>query len=233
MQTLTAFRALWQGIRDPRTIERPTASTAVAIFAAAVMVVTVASTIAAYVEHANPALRAETEQLDALGPQQMGKGASVDTDTANRQFTAVLGGALIRSVVSMAAMALMFFALTRFLTNAAVPYSQAIAAVSATAGIEAMRSLFSIIPHVIFETSRAGLHLGVFLKPLDHPFLFAWLQRVDLFNVWHYLAAAMALVTWSNLHYRYGWVVGLVVFLVVQTLMGGLTLVAWILDQGV
>ena len=233
MQTLTAFRALWQGIRDPRTIERPTASTAVAIFAAAVMVLTLASTITVYVEHSNPALRAETEQLDLLGPQQMGKGASVDTDTANRQFTAVLGGALIRSVVSMAAMALLFFALTRFLTNAAVPYSQAIAAVSATAGIEVLRSLISILPHVIFETSRAGVHLGVFLQPLEHPFLFAWLQRVDLFNVWHYLAAAMALVTWSDLHYRYGWVVGVVVFLVVQALMGGLTLVAWILNQGV
>ena len=233
MQTLTAFRALLQGIRDPRTVKRPTATTAVAIFAAAVMALTLASTITVYVEHSNAALRAETEQLDALGPQQLGEGASVDTDAANHQFTAVLGGALIRSVVTMAAMALMFFALTRFLTNAAVPYSRAIGAVSATAGIEVLRSLISILPHMLFETSRAGIHLGVFIPPLDHPYLFLWLQRVDLFNVWHYVAAAMVLVTWSDLHYRYGWIVGIVVFLVVQILMGGLTLVAWILAQGV
>ena len=233
MQTLTAFRALWWGIRDPRTIEQPIASTAVAIFAAAVMVLTLSATITVYIEHGNASLRAETEQLDVLGPQQMQEGAAVDTDTANRQFTAVLGGALIRSVVSVAALALVFFALTRFLTDVPVPYSRALAAVSATAGIEALRSLVSLVPHLLFESSRAGLHAGVFVAPLDHPFLFVWLQRVDLFNVWHYVAAAMALATWSNLHYRYGWIIGAVVFVVVQILMGGLTLVAWILAQGV
>lgn len=233
MQTLTAFAALWQGIRDPRHLERPIASTAVAIFAAAVMVWTLAATATVYIEHGNAALRAETEQLNVLGPQQMGAGASVDTEAANRQFTAVLGGALIRSVVTLAAMALMFFALTRFLTDRPIPYSASLAAVSATAGIEVLRSLVSLAPHLLFETSRAGFHLGAVLQPLDHPFLFVWLQRIDIFNVWHYIAAAMALATWSDLHYRYGWVIGGVVFLVVQILMGGLTLVAWILAQGV
>jgi hypothetical protein len=58
--------------------------------------------------------------------------------------------------------------------------------------------------------------------------LFTWLQLISLESVWRYLAIAVALVNWQELHWRYGIVVGLVVWGVTRAIFGLMALVGWI-----
>ncbi len=231
MQTLRAFSALWWGLRDPRRIPVPDTTTAVAIFAAAVMVLSAVWTLSVYVEQSSADLRAESELITAAGPRDLAPASSANT-SPQREFTAVLGGALMRSVVTQAAMAAIVWLLFRFLTNATAGFSAALAAVSATASIEAVRALATAPLHMFTGSMRFGLSAGILVSPADHPHLFLWLQRLDLLSLWHYIAACMALAVWQGLHHRYGWVVGGVTFAVVQILMGAASLVAWVLQQG-
>lgn len=231
MQTLRAFSALWWGLRDPRRLPVPDTTTAVAIFAAAVMMLSAVWTLTVYVERSSVILQAESAAITAAGPKDLTPAAS-DQASPQREFTAVLGGALMRSVVTQAAMAAMVWLLFRFLTNASVGFAASLAAVCATASIEAVRALAMAPLHVAAGSVRFGLSAGIFVAPADHPHLFLWLQRLDLLSLWHYVAACMALAVWQGLHHRYGWVVGGVTFVVVQILMGAASLVAWVLQQG-
>lgn len=228
MQTLAAFRALWQGLRDPRMVPTVTASTAVAIFAAAVLLMTLADTTAVYVEGGTPSLAQESAALSGR-LQSTAAPATTVKGVPQREFTAALGGALMISTVSIAALAGMLWMFMRFLTNERVAYWEALGGVSATAGIDVLQTLVITPLHVLTGTIRYGFHAGVVVDPTTHPHLFLWLQRLDLFSVWHYLAAGMVVATWRSLHYRYGLVIGAVVFVVVQAAMGLLSLVSWLL----
>lgn len=226
-----AFRALWVGLTAPYRYAEVSADSAVAIFAAAVLVLAATTTTATFIEAADPVLSAEIDLLARSQPQS--GGGNIDLSSTQRQFTAVFGGALIRSIISVAVLAGMFYLLGRFLTNQPFTYSMSIGAVASAALIDVIQQLVYVPLHVLLHTSQAGAHLGAMVAPSQHPFLFAWLQRFDLFMLWQYVAIAMALGSATGLHRRYGYVVGPVIFLVVQLIFGGLTLVAWVTSRGV
>ncbi|MFZ9870593.1 MAG: hypothetical protein ACO3E0_05510, partial [Candidatus Kapaibacteriota bacterium] len=127
-----------------------------------------------------------------------------------------------------AAMAGLLWLLMRFLTNERVGYAMALGAVSATAGIEVVQTSLTTGLHLLTGSVRYGLHLGVVVSPAEHPYLFLWLQRLDVLTAWQYIAAAMVLSVWSGVHYRYGIVVGGLVFAVVQAVFGLLSLISWL-----
>ncbi|RPI68376.1 MAG: hypothetical protein EHM43_05085 [Ignavibacteriae bacterium] len=228
----SAFKALWFGLVSPQRLSDITTESAVAIFAAAVLVLSVTNTATAFIEGSDPALSAESKTLLSYQPGLSSGGEQVDLSSSQRQFTAVFGGALIRAIISMAVLAGLFYLIARFLTDQPFRYSLAIAAVGSAVLIEVIQSAVTVPAHLFFHTSRAGLHLGAFIAPTQHPFLFAWLQRFDVFALWQYIVIAMGLGSTTGLHYRYAFVVGPVVFTVVQLIFGGLALVAWITSQG-
>lgn len=226
MQTTAALRALWQGLRDPRSVVLVSATTAVAIFAAAVLVVTLADTAAMFAETSSVALKTEAEALTIVVPGTESEDA-VEM-TPGRRFTAAFGGALVLSTVSYAVLAGLLWLMMRFLTNERVGYAMALGAVSATAGVEALQTLLSTGIHLLTGSVRFGMHAGMVVSPAEYPHLFLWLQRLDVITFWQYVAAAMVLSVWSGLHYRYGVVVGGVVFVIVQAVMGVLSLMSWL-----
>ena len=226
VQTLDALRALWQGLRDPRSIAAVSVPTAVAIFAAAVLVVTLADTAAVFAEASSVSLSKESVQLTTIVPGS--ETGSSTTAVPAKAFTAAFGGALILTTVSYAAMAGLLWLLMRFLTNERVGYAMALGAVSATAGIEVVQTSLTTGLHLLTGSVRYGLHLGVVVSPAEHPYLFLWLQRLDVLTAWQYIAAAMVLSVWSGVHYRYGIVVGGLVFAVVQAVFGLLSLISWL-----
>lgn len=229
MQTLDALQALWQGLRDPRSVAAVSVTTAVAIFAAAVLVVTLVDTAMMFAETSSLALKTEAEALTIVVPGTESEAAVEMTPV--RRFTAAFGGALVLSTVSYAVLAGLLWLMMRFLTNERVGYAMALGAVSATAGIEVLQTLFATGLHLLTGSVRYGLHLGMAVSPADSPHLFLWLQRLDLFTAWHYVAAAMVVSTWSGLHYRYGIVVGGLVFVVVQVVFGVLSLISWLVPR--
>jgi len=230
VRSLSALRALWFGLVDPRRVQEVIPDTAVAVFATAVLVLSLTMTAGTLLEGGDPLLLAESSTLTGSAATMLTQG-DVDLTSPQRQFTAVYGGALISAIVGIAALAGMFWILARFMTDQPLTFSMSLASVGATALIEVVKALVMTPLHLLTHTNRIGLHAGVFLDPSSHPYLFAWLQRFDAFNLWQYLAAAVILATWTGLHHRYGVVIGSVVFVIVQLLFGGMTVVAWILSQ--
>ena len=232
MRFVNALKALWFGLTDPRRVEKVKPETAVAVFATAVLVLSLTMTAMTFIEATDPALTAESEMLSKGGMLQFAEEETVDLSSGQRQFTAIFGGALISSVVSLVTLAGMFWIFVRFLTDQPLTYSMAIGGVASTVGIDVARALVNLPMHLLTHTNRVGAHLGVLVDPASDPFWFAWLQRVDLFSIWQYLAVGVILTSWSGLHHRFGIVVGTVVFLVVLAVFAGFTLVAWIFAQG-
>lgn len=228
MRVVSALRAMWFGLVDPTRIQEISRASATAVFAVAVLLVSMTSTWCAMWEQGDLALAAESRILLQHSATSPVKTSQLDLSTPQRQFTAALGGALIVTIVSTAVVSGLFLILIRFMTNVSVTYRQCIIAASAVSGVIIADTVLSSALHVIFHTSQAGLHAGVFLRPAESPMLFTWLQRISLFSVWQYIAIAIALVTWEGLHWRFGLVTGTIVWLITRLLFGLLTLVGWI-----
>lgn len=231
MRIIAAGKALWHGVRAPWRVQEATSQAATATFAVAVLLIVVVSTWCAMLENSDPALVAESRALSHLTDMTPGaENVELDLSTPGRQFTGALGGALMVTIGTTAALAGFFLLAMRFMTNAPVTYGMAIVAVSSSALIQCLDLLVSVAGHLFFHSARMGFHAGLLVSPVDAPMLFTWLQRISLFSVWQYLAIAIALATWGGLHRRYGLVVGAVVWLLTRLILGALTLVSWVVS---
>lgn len=234
MRITAAMRSIWFGLIDPKRIREISADAAAAVFAVAVLAVSITGTVCTLWEQGHPRLAAESAILSQQEPASAQKSAQIDLSTPQRQFTGALGGTLIITIVSYATLAGLFMILVRFLTNCTIPYSRAIIAVSSTALVAMLDSLVTTGLHAMFGTVQVGLHAGVFVRPTETPMLFTWLQLVSVESIWRYLAISVAIVTSENLHWRYGVVVGLIVWVVTRLIFGIMALVGWVVGlQGV
>jgi len=230
MRIVAAGKALWHGIVAPTRVQEATTQTAAAIFAVAVLLVGAMSTWSALTESSDPRLVEESRVLSQSRMMSPVSKTDIDLALPQRQFTAALGGALMVTIFTIAGLAGLFLVLMRFMTNSPVAYSQAIVAVSSTGLIVCLDLLVTTIAHLLFHTSQAGLHAGVFVSPLDSPMVFTWLQLCSVFSLWQYLAIAVALSAWNGLHRNYGYVIGVIVWCVTRLILGGLTFVGWIVS---
>jgi hypothetical protein len=225
-----AIRAVWLGLVAPSRVDLADAPSSIAVFAMAVLVLTVANTASTYIETSNSQLRTEAVMGSPSVANPPAQSGQIDLTTPQRVFTANLGLALITTIVSLVLVALMLMFLHRFLTNQQSLFSTALAAVSATALIDLVRVLAYAVLHNSTGTMRWGLHAGVFVTPAQAPFLFAFLKRLDVVTWWQYVVMAMVLARNTGLHHRYGLVVGSVVFLAMLIAVGGFALVGWIVQ---
>lgn len=233
MRVVKAFHALLNGVRAPQRIQEVTKEAAMAVFAIAVFLVAFANTWSAMTEQANPALVAESARLLPTATLPGGTSVpNVDLSLPQRQFTQVLGGALQKTIIPYVAMSLVAMMFLRFAANAQVSFLQCLAAISATALIDVIGIVVSTAMHLGFETTRAGLHVGVFIDPISHPMWFLWLQSFSLATLWQFVAACIGLVTWTGLHWRYGVVVGGIVWVTTRLILGGFAILAWIVSLG-
>jgi hypothetical protein len=230
VRIVAAFRALWYGVADPTRIKETSKEAVTAVFAVAVLFVSITNTVCALWEQGDLALAAESRILLQNSATSPVKTSQLDLTAPQRQFTAALGGALIVTIVSTVVVAGLFMILMKFMTNLTVTFSQCLIAASAASSIIILDTLLASLLHVVFKTAQAGLHVGVVLRPMDAPMLFTWLQRISLFSLWQYLVVAIALVSWEGLNWRYGIVTGAVVWTITRLVFGLLTLVGWIVS---
>lgn len=230
MRLIAAGKAIWHGAVLPQRVQEATTQAATATFAVAVLLVVVVSVWAAMIENGDATLAVESQLLTQTTAVLPADTTDLDMSSPQRQFTAILGGALTVTIVSTAALAGFFLIVTRFMTNAPVTYGMAIVAVASSALVQCLDLSLSSAGHIIFHTARAGLHAGAFISPIESPMLFTWLQRISLFSLWQYVAIAIALTTWGGLHQRFGLVVGFIVWIVTRLIFGALTLVTWVVS---
>ncbi|MEY3386625.1 MAG: hypothetical protein RIR53_1436 [Bacteroidota bacterium] len=228
MRITAAILSIWYGLIDPKRVKQVPTDAAAAVFAVAVLAIALAGTFCSLWEQGNPGLVAESAVLSQQTvPSAVGV-TGLDLSTPQRQFTGALGGTLIVTIVSVATLAGLFMIMVRFLTDVAPTYSRSIIAASSVALITIIDNGVATALHLLSGTVRTGLHAGVFIQPTESPMLFTWLQLISLESIWRYLAIAVALVTWENLHWRYGLVVGFIVWVVSRLAFGIMALVGWV-----
>lgn len=228
MRVTKAIWALLHGVYAPRRIQEVTKEAAMAVFAIAVVIVSLSSAWAALVEQDDSVLMAEATNI--LPAAALGKypNNQVDLSAPKRQFTVALGGALQKTIIPYVSAALMFMLFCRFLTNGNIGYLQSLAAFSATALIDVVGTLMLLAFHLGFHTIRSGLHIGVFVDPHTHPFWFIWLQNLDIFSLWQFLAAGIGAMVWAGMHWKYGIVVGCTVWGVSRLILASFSIMAWL-----
>ena len=225
MQFIEVLRSMWFALVAPRRIVETLSTPVTAFFAVAVVVSTMVSLGASYLEDAQPALRAENATFERMSTAHDTTTAApgspaVDLTPPARTFTAILGGALIKNIMPLLVVAGVFLSLVRFMTNAPLRYGVALSIVSAATSIMCVELLVNTVLHIAMGTNRAGLHAGVFVDPTAHGFLFLFLQNLAPLSLWRYVVIASAMAQASDLHPRYGIVVGPIVWGVVVLAMG-------------
>jgi len=236
VRSVLALRALWFAIVAPWRLKESTTGAAVATFALAVLLGAFAAASTQMWEHSDAALNREGKQFAVVtGTSQVANegGAIVPLDSAGRQFTALLGNNLLVLVLSLLISTAVYMFLGRFLTNEKYTFQMALLCVSASTSIFIVGSVVASAIHLATHSMRFGVHAGAFVDPLQSPFLFLFLQRIDAFSIWQALATGVGLTTWVGLDRRYGYVVGAVVWLTVLLVFFGVSsLISWILAQG-
>jgi len=229
MQFIDVLRSMWFALVAPRRIIETRTTPVTAFFAVAVFVSTIISVGASYVEDGQPTLRAENSAFERMStskeePPSNTDAAPVDLTPPARTFTAILGGALIKSIMPIVVLAAVFFSLVRFMTNAPLTYGSAISIVSVSTSIMSAELILNTALHVLVGTTRAGIHAGVVVDPGTHPFLFMFLQNVAPIELWRYIVIASVMAQTNGLHWRYGVILGPIVWIVVILAMGLLAL---------
>lgn len=231
MRVFVALKTLWGALLHPTVTSIQNNSVAVAIVAAAVILLSSTYTVTALLESSNPDIAHQSKQssvVEQLRLHDMQSSAGNVNTTAGRAFTAQLGVSLITTIVGLAIVALLLMLLTPFLTDQPVSYVVAMAAASSSVLIEMTRLLLYLPLHVLSGSMQWGLNAGAFVPIVDHPFLFTWLAKIDPFIWWQYVVMAMVLSNSIGLHYRYGLVIGTVVYLVMIAGIGSFALLAFI-----
>jgi hypothetical protein len=231
VRLLVALKSLVFAVVNPTRLHETQAASATAVFAVAVLLLTSAETGLAYLQAADPRLEMENASI-TLPLQQIGQDKqSVAMSNEMHQFTAIMGSALLKTFLSLIMVSALALGVARFLTDKQYSVSIAIICVSAATGIDLLRFLVETPLHLILHTVRFGLHLGVFVDPAQYPLLFSWLQRLDVFGLWYYVALSIGITTSEGLHRKFGIVVGVILFGIVQIVFAGLTLIAWIMSR--
>lgn len=250
MRSVLAVRALWFAIVAPWRIRESTTGAAAATFAVAVLLGAFVASGVQMWEHSDPVLTAEGRQFavvtstaappqanenPATSEQQASSEQPAETvalDSPGRQFTALLGNNLFVLVLSLVVSSGVYMLLARFLTSETYTFSMAMVCVSASSSIFIVGTVVTAVIHLGTHSMRYGVHAGAAVDPLTSPFLFLWLQRIDAFGIWQALATGVGLTTWVGLDRRYGYVVGVVVWLTVLIGFFGISsIVSWILSQ--
>ena len=229
MRVVKAFKALLDGVVAPQRIQNVTIEAAMAVFAIAVFVVAITTVWSVDLQQGNKQLAAESARLISSTSAQRGSSApQVDLSLPQRVFTQALGEALQKTIIPYVALAALAMILFRFTTNVQTRYLQSLAAVSATALIDVIGIIVATFMHLAFETTRAGFHAGVFIDPQVHPMWFVWLQTFSVASLWQLIAASVGLATWNRLNWRYGIVVGIILWVASRLVLGGFTIMDWI-----
>lgn len=231
MRIVFAIQTLWGALRYPTSTSIPNSGIAVSIFALSILLLTAVQTFTTSFEAQNRAIAAESEQssiIELLRKQDTSTTAPIQTETPQRAFTAQLGVVLITTIIGFALAAGLFTLLTPFLTNQPVNYVVAVGACSATVLIELFRLLLYFLIHMATGSVQYGIHAGAFVSVVDHPFLFTWLTKIDPFVWWQYVVMGMVLSNSIGLHFRYGYVIGTIVYGVLLAAIGSLALFAFI-----
>lgn len=230
MVLVSSFRALVTGLLAPWKSQPISGQTIVSVFAISILLVTTAQLVLQGWEGASAQLVAQANQMrfPVDTSQLSGKDAQgLNLNMPQRVFTAQLGITLMQSILQAVILAGLVFVVIRFLTNTALSYAQSISAVASTALIEVVRALLYAGVHVGTGTMRWGVHAGIFTDPVSSPLLFAWLAKIDIITAWQYIAVSMIACRSVSLHYRFGIVTGIVVFVISIILFGGMALVGW------
>ncbi len=230
MPIADTLRMMWMALVLPTQARLQASASTLASFALAVFILTFANTATGLWESGRPNLTRQLAVAEMPVPKASG---DVDLSLPQRAFTAHLGVTLVRVVVSLLFMSALAYALTRFLTDQQFSFGIVLTAVSSTCLIDAIRIVVYAAAHVLTDSMRWGLHAGVFVDPSQHQFLFAWLHRIDLVTWWQYVVMAMVVCTSAGLHYRFGIVVGSVVFLITVILAGGFAFVGWLMQLAI
>lgn len=222
MQFLDVFRAMVLAVRAPWRLAEYADRRALTFFAVAVLSVTACKVWAAYLTADDPQLVAEAALLAPSSSEQ----TQVVLQQPKRLFTAMLGGAVFTTIVSTAVLAGLMMVIGRFLTDKLYLYRHAVIVTSGAASIAIIRIVLETSLQLLTHSARWGPHLGLVVDPAGTPYLFAALQRVDLVGLWEYLVVAIGLVGTQGLHRRFGYIIGLLVWLASVVMLGGATAVA-------
>ncbi|MBM4177895.1 MAG: hypothetical protein FJ211_00995 [Ignavibacteria bacterium] len=229
MRVVKAFAALRDGVVAPQRIENVTIEAAMAVFAIAVFLVAITTVWSVDLQQGNSQLAAESARLiSSTTTQRVTEVPQVDLSLPQRVFTQALGEALQKTIIPYVALAALAMTLFRFTTNVKVRYLESLAAISATALIDVFGIIVATMVHLMLGTMRAGFHAGVFVDPQIHPMWFVWLQTFSVASLWQLMAACVGLASWNSLNWRYGIVVGAILWLVSRLILGGFSLMDWI-----
>ncbi|MBU3740841.1 MAG: hypothetical protein FGM24_00995 [Candidatus Kapabacteria bacterium] len=227
MQFLDVFRAMVLALRAPWRVADYVDRRATTFFAVAVLCVTAVNVVATLNTQADAQLSAEAALLTPK-PEASG---GVDLRQSGRQVTAILGGAVFTTSMSIIVLAGLMMVVGRFLTDQPYRYGHAIIVTSGASAIVMLRVVVETSLQLATHSVRWGPHLGIVVDPSASPYVFAALQRVDVFTLWEYVVIAIGLVRTQGLHDRFGYVIGLVVWLLMIILFSGATTVASVLAK--
>lgn len=230
MRAASAFQTLWMALVAPSKAVLASSRDCVATMAAAVIVLVTVQTVVSYAEATSPQLASEAERSALVNQIRAGDSSqeSVEIVNSERSFTAQLGTVMITTIAGLGIAGLVLMLVGRFLTNEDISFTLAIGAVASSALIDVARLVLYLPLHLLGGSVRWGIHLGAFVSPEQHPFLFSWLAKVDPLLWWQYVVMAIVMSVNVKLHYRYGIVIGTVVYLLLLSAVGGFAFVGYL-----
>lgn len=174
------------------------------VAAVALLIYVIAAMLSAWINNSHSGIRSENYKLRAAPIEMARDSGKLREDLAEAQLkdlresftfkvSTALQATLLTGVLWLIFTTAIIWLIQNFLLKNSLTFVYTLAFVSFGNAIDAAGNLLKALLHYATGTIKADPSLNVLTQMYEHPFLFAFLSRVDVFIFWQYTAIALAI----------------------------------------
>lgn len=174
------------------------------VAAVALLIYVIAALLSAWINNSHSGIRSENYKLRAAPIEMARDSGKLRENLADEQLkdlresftfkvSTALQATLLTGVMWLLFTTAIIWIIQNFLLKNSLTFVYTLAFVSFGNAIDAAGNLFKTLLHYVTGTIRVDPSLNVLTQMYEHPFLFAFLSRVDIFIFWQYIAIALAI----------------------------------------
>jgi len=174
---------------------------------------TVATLFITWLHRKSPALI--DENIAMMQPWMKNAGASQKNTLTSLPFDQALLSTLTISFIGILGFGFVMWVIHWAMTKESKKLYEITGISAYGSSIYAIGTLITGIMAFAFGSLQWGPHLGVFINPIEHPFLYAILARMNIFFLASYSASAFAMIGYSHIEPKYGKIASIIAILLV------------------
>ncbi|MFM8472827.1 MAG: hypothetical protein ACKOBV_04790 [Candidatus Kapaibacterium sp.] len=223
--SLAWLRGFVEAVRTPERMDALRYANVWKIYIAGALLLAISYTVAAGIVWNTAALHAQMVAFMNLFPGTKGAMGSMDVAFP---WPAALGSTLVQTgLIGLGVQACMMWLIQRVIMREPLRLLAVLGITSFAASITAIGYLLTVLVQVTTGSMAGGFSLAPLFTMQDHPYLFTYLQKIDLFWLWQYVVIGLSTAAFCNRKRGWGLLIALIGIVIHASFSGSLAYIGY------